>query len=404
MLKKLRHKFIAVAMVSIFIVLLVIMGTINIVAFSNLNSRVDDVIEVLSQNGGMFPKPDKNPFKLRRDMSPETPYETRFFTVFLNKNNEIKAVNTGFIAAVSTDTAIEYANRIIESRKEQGFINDYKYKVIDISNGKMIIFLDCSRDLNTFRTFLKSSILVSIAGLISVFVLVLVFSTIAVTPIAESYIKQKQFITDASHELKTPLTIIGANAEVIEMENGESQWVDSIQKQVKRLSELTNNLVSLARMDEEDLHLKTEIFSLSDAVYEMVDLFLPVAQKFGKEIKADICENIKFKGEEKFIRQMLSILLDNAIKYSNDGGSISVSLKKSGKRCEIVVANSVTQIEVGYHNECFDRFYRADNSRTSKTGGYGIGLSLAKSIVETHRGKIWAKSSDEKSFAVYVLL
>ncbi|MBQ4100414.1 MAG: HAMP domain-containing histidine kinase, partial [Oscillospiraceae bacterium] len=369
-----------------------------------LNGRSNEVIDVLAQNGGMFPKPDKKPFKFGDYMSPETPYETRFFTVYLNKKDEIRAVNTGFIAAISTESAIEYTQKIVDSKKVQGFINDYKFKVVSDDFGKMVVFLDCSRDLNTFRAFLKSSVLVSLAGLISVFVLVFIFSKIAVMPIVESYSKQKQFITDASHELKTPLTIIGANAEVIEMENGNSKWTESIKNQVKRLSELTNNLVSLAKMDEENQTLEMEQFSISDAVYEMVDLFLPLSSKFGKEITTYIEENITAKGNEKSIRQMLSILLDNAVKYSNDGGKIFVSLKKQGKRCEIMVQNSVTEIKAGYHNECFDRFYRADNSRNSKAGGYGIGLSLAKSIVEAHRGKIWAKSLDEKSFAVFVVI
>lgn len=192
---------------------------------------------------------------LEKKMTAEAPFDTRYFTVKVTDKNTIVSVNTGMIAAVSTEKAINYTNQLTEKNKTSGFIDNYKYTCVDTHDGKMYIFLDCERELSTFYNFLIVSILASVGGIILVYLLVLVFSKIVFKPVAESYEKQKQFITDASHEIKTPLTIIDASTEIIEMENGENEWTESIKNQVKRLTALTEKLVFLSRMDEESTKL-----------------------------------------------------------------------------------------------------------------------------------------------------
>ena len=403
MIKKLRQKFIAIAMLSVFIVLALILGIINIRVYSNVNVRTDEILSILTENEGRFPNMGKKPGtnkmdkKMKEGMSPETPYETRYFTVFFDDRGNVSAADTGFVAAISTDDAMELAKEAYENSRASKFIGNYKYKKANFNGGTMVVFIDCSRDLDTVHSFVMTSIIMGSIGMILVFILVVILSKIVVKPMAESYDKQKRFITDASHEIKTPLSIISANTDIVEMENGESQWTKSIRHQVERMSSLTNSLVSLARMDEGVNLMNMKDFSLSDAVFEEAEYFKSISQSNGKSLEINIEENISYRGDEKILRQLVCILLDNAMKYSNDGGNIEISLKKKGRRSELCVSNSVEKIEKGNHDILFDRFYRGDSCRNSGTGGYGIGLSMAESIVKNHKGSITSVSPDSKT-------
>lgn len=412
MIKKLRIKFIATAMCSVFAVLAVIIGAINIANYCNINERADRLLSVLESNGGYFPKPGeeekKEPKKDKlhepKELSPEAPFDTRYFTVTLSDGGELVSADVGKIAAVSENDAVTYAKECFQKNKTGGFKDNYKFSVISVENGRMYIFVDCSQSLSTFKSFLYSSLLASTAGLIMVFILVLIFSRAVVRPLEESYQKQKRFITDAGHEIKTPLTIIDANAEVLEMEVGENEWIRSIKNQVKRLSELTGKLVFLSKMDEESNILNFEDFSLSDAVSETAFPFETMAKAQNKELSINIEPNIIYRGDEYSICRLVSVLLDNAIKYSPDGGKTELSLSSDGKQKRLRVKNSVEKIEKGDHSVLFERFYRSDESRNSQTGGHGIGLSIAKAIVTAHKGKISAHSEDGKSIEFTVIL
>ncbi|MBQ2466635.1 MAG: HAMP domain-containing histidine kinase, partial [Lachnospiraceae bacterium] len=269
------------------------------------------------------------------------------------------------------------------------------------------VFLDCSRELATFTSFFRASLIVSAIGALSYLVLVLIFSKIVLRPVAESYEKQKRFITDASHEIKTPLAIIDANTEVIEMEAGESEWTKSIRNQIKRLTSLTEKLVFLSRMDEESTKLEMREFNLSELVDETLDSYEAVAISKGKELERIIAPEVRYYGDETNLRQMLSLLLDNAMKYSDEQGTIRVKMEritKGKQRCKLTVYNTVESIEVGNHDAYFERFYRADESRSTKTGGHGIGLSVVKAIVQAHKGKVTAESKDGKSLQFVIML
>lgn len=410
MLNKLRRKFIAIAMCSIVLVLGCIIGIINVMNYYNINNSADNLLNIIIDNDGVFPRDiDNNNFPdMKRggpkNISPEAPFETRYFTVLLNETGETLEINTGRIAAVSNDVAVSYSQDLFRSGKTEGFIGNYKYRAVSTLGGIMYVFLDCGEQLRTFYSFLFTSVTVSLIGVLLVLILVLIFSKIAVKPVAESYEKQKRFITDASHEIKTPLTIIDANTEVLDMQYGENEWIKSIRNQVKRLSKLTERLVYLSKMDEEKDILHMMDFCISDVVYEATQPYETMAKTLNKNFTINVEENLSYYGDETSIMQLVSLLLDNAMKYSNENGIISLDFKAVGKNKVLTVKNTVDEIQKGKLNMLFERFYRLDESRNSQTGGFGIGLSVAKAIVNAHKGKITAFSADGKSIEITVVL
>lgn len=395
-------------MCSVIAVLTMIISVINIANFINVNADAEMKLDIIAENGGSFPRDPMNSdrFSGKADrfdrFSPEAPFDTRYFTVFLSSDGAVVAIDTGKIAAVETQTAQEYALYLYSENRTDGFYAGYKFRAFSFGDGKMYVFLDCSREMSAFYSFLLVSITVSILGILLVFLLVMFLSRLVIKPIIESYEKQKRFITDAGHEIKTPLTIIDAGADVLEMENGENEWTKSIKNQVRRLSELTEKLIFLSRMDEEGKTLKISEFSLTDIAREGVESFEAVAETKGKTLTTSIENDIMMNGDKEAVTRLFSILLDNAMKYSDENGKIHLSLNVSGKNREIKVYNTVDSIEKGKHDELFERFYRKDSSRNSKTGGHGIGLSSAKAIVSAHKGKISAYSADGKSIVFTV--
>ena len=315
-------------------------------------------------------------------------------------SGKVTSTNLNNIAAVSEDQAEKLAQKVMKAGESKGFIGIYRYAKAAQSDGTLIAFTDCNKALDTFYKNVRISGLVSLAGVVAVFVLVVIFSRLVFRPIAESYQKQKQFITDASHEIKTPLTIIDANVEVIEMMSGENKWTKSTKNQVKRLASLAGQLITLSKMDEGDGMADKMRFSMTDAVIDATSSFESVAETKGRKLVCDIEENLYFVGEEKRIREMFGIFLDNAVKYSTEGSEIHVSLERKGRKIIYQISNETDQIAKGNQDVLFERFYRSDASRNSATGGSGIGLSVAKAVAEAHHGKLTAESKDGKSLTI----
>lgn len=413
MIKKLQRKFVAVAMLSLFIVLLIIIGTVNILNYGRMADDAQRTINILKENDGSFPKPDMKPGHgkdMFKGMSPEAPYESRYFSVLMDGSGNVSTIDTGKIAGTDTDEAAEYAKKVSECGRTSGFMGQYRFGVKDKDNGKLIIFLYCGRELSNFRAVLLISVGISFAGMLAVFLLLIFFSGRIVKPVSESYEKQKRFITDAGHEIKTPLTIIDADAELVALDCGENEWLEDIKKQTKRLTALTNDLIYLAKMEEGQKNSTKIEFPLSDVVEETVESFRARAVNENKKLDMDIQPEITYCGDEKAIRQLVSILVDNAVKYSDGTKSISVKLEGQGgtsklsKGFRLQVFNSCEHIEPESVKHLFDRFYRAEQSRNSQTGGYGIGLSVAKAVVNAHRGKITADTADGKSLKITVVM
>ena len=256
--------------------------------------------------------------------------------------------------------------------------------------------------INAYK-LLGQSLLIGALALIAMFILVYIFSGQAVAPVVESLDKQKRFITDAGHELKTPLAVISANVDVLELESGKSEWTSSIKNQTKRMNDLVKNLLTLSRMDEEVINVVYTDTDISNVIKETASSFEAIATSKGKNYRMDIEEGIHITGDKNALTQLTSLLIDNAMKYSSEKGIINVSLSKN-KNIVFEVSNTCDFIPEGNLDRLFDRFYRADSSRSRDTGGYGIGLSVARAIASSHGGTIEAKRDGDKVIRFIVTL
>lgn len=409
MIKKLRIKFITLSMLALFLLLSIIVSGMNVLNYKSVIGDADQTLTIIAKNRGQFPdvspnkKEDREPTP--HPLSPEAPYESRYFSVLLDSDGNTLQTDTGKIKSVDTKTAIAYAKQILSEGKSKGFLNHFRFLCEAEGDNTRIIFLDCGRKMDSFYTFLIQSIVMALLGYILFFFVILFFSGKIIRPVAESYEKQKRFITDASHELKTPLTIIKADTDILEMECEGNEWVQDIKKQADRLTALTNDLVYLTRMEESGNNCPMIEFPFSDVISETAASFQAPAKNQSKIISCDIKPMLSMTGNEKAIRQLLTILLDNALKYSPEGSTISVRAEKQGKHICLTVENATTDaIDKQTLPLLFDRFYRMDSSRNSQTGGYGIGLSIAKAIVNTHGGKIQADTKDGHTLCIFVLL
>ncbi len=412
MIYRLQRRFILISTVAVLSVIALVFGVILVLNISSMNRTMDILADRVSEGGGRFPgsfgemiPTDKTPPRNEQNfdfITLETPFSTRHFTVFFDKKGKVAETFTESIYAIDEDTAIEYAEKVMADGEERGWMSSYRYKVFSTEMGYGVVFVDGS----TSRSAVMQSM--TIAGVVllgcAALVLILIFllSKKAVKPIAESYEKQKQFVTDANHELKTPLTLIMANAEIAELELGKNEWLDDIRSEGHRMTELVNQLVALSRMDEEGQHMNMTEVAFGVLVADTVSDFEPLAKDREKTLTASVDKGITYLGDETLLHRLVGILMDNAIKYCDQGGEISVTLHR-GRRVVLAVENTYSAVGELELNRLFDRFYRADKARRF-TGGYGVGLSMAKSIVEKHKGDIIAYKKDSTNIGFKVIL
>lgn len=392
MLKKMRWRFIGAAMTAFTAVVLTLLCFVNLWNYHSVTAQQDEALtrlmEVEDQQTPFSPGRGAPPFDDWSHFSPEVQYSLRFFSVHYDTNGIVSRVNQDYITSISESDAETYADAVLESGKAHGYESGYRYLVSTAEDETVVLFLNSERELQTMRSLLWITLAIAAACLAVVFGLVVLFSRRAITPYLKNMEAQKQFITNASHELKTPLTAISTSADVLAMEHDGDEWVHNIQVQSGRLSKLITSLVALSRLDEENpFPVRTE-FSLSDALWEISEPFGSLAQAKGKAYTQDIADGLTVTGDRTAIQQMFSILLDNALKYSPDGGSISLTTQRSGKRAEVTVSNTVDTAQSIDTTRLFDRFYRADESHSGAVSGTGIGLSIVKATVEAHGGTI----------------
>ena len=407
MINRLRRQFIVIAMISVTLVVFLLTVSINVFNFLSTDRALGDTLQMIYENQGMIPQfPGRRAEKPPHgQFTPETPYSTRYFVLYYSEDGTLVMADMKHIAAVTDADVGSFLSAILDCGEGMGYREQYKYYVVRAGEDRyMAIFLDCQRELHSVRTFAGISLLVAAACVVLVYLLIWFFSKKAIEPTVKSVEKQKQFITDASHELKTPLTVIATSLKVLEMEVGEQKWIGKAQAQTEKMSELVNALVTLARLDEEKPPLRFVRFDISSLVMETAESFRDFAAARGHTLEVDTAPGLFCCGDEYAIRQLVSILLDNAVRYADDGSVIRLGLEKSKRGLALRMSNPCTGLDAEELDKLFDRFYRPDRSRSKQTGGFGVGLSIARSIAEAHKGSIRAECPAEGIIQFVVIL
>lgn len=396
-IRRLRRRFILLATLAIVIIVFGALGLINLMGYYGMRSHCLDTMTYITQNGGSLPSRirggDSSFWNSQFGTSwaedtPESPYLIRYFSIRLDSENRIIGANVKNIVAFSEDQAIEFARTALSSPSEYGFLqkNKARYgymKTATADGGTLIVILDCTREFSDVHTFFSYSLWF---GLICILLYVLIFAVLsnrAILPFVRNMENQKRFITNASHELKTPLAIISVNAEAMEMMNGKNQWTEGILKQVHRMSGLIGHLILLSKAGETTkAQLNLVPFDIKKLLEQNKEDFQLLATDKGKKLTLSCDEDRTVTTDEKILNEIIHILLDNAVKYCDDGGTIAMTAGKGRKKGTILLSIS-NDYKDGAHEDYsrfFERFYRNDESHNSKKAGYGIGLSIAKEL------------------------
>lgn len=399
MIRVLQKKFVFTAMIAVSILILILLGTINVVNIIMVRNETNQTLSMISEADGNFdhiqpPPSSVPPFDFRIEPKDERDkfLSSNFFVVRLNGNGQIIFTDVSRTSSVDEASAEELALRVLDEGTRTGKVGKYRYQISNSHMGDetVIVFLDNSEEILSYARVLFLSGGIGIICWILMLFMVMFLSKKAIRPIAENIERQKQFVTNAGHEIKTPLAIILANTEAMELYNGENKWSKNIREQTVRLNGLMKNLLLLAKMDEGAAEIIKSEISLSELVSENVRAFAEPLNLRSITLQIEIQPKVIIKANKEQMSQLISILLDNASKYTNDSGTVIVSLQQSDKRIKLLIKNSCEKLPDTPPDKLFDRFYRGDKARTQKTGGYGIGLSVARSIAEANQGSITA--------------
>jgi len=398
MTKTLKRRFIIFTMTAVTCLLLFIVLAINSLNWMMLERESDTVLETLVDADGAFHKMDFDrppPFFQPLDM--DRMRASRFFIVRSDLGGNIVDVNIDQISAIDQETAKSYALEVLKTDDTSGRVHGYKYAVKELGPNKLTFFMDTSEQSENFRMVLFASSAIAVLCWVILLIIVILLSGKVIRPVLVGMEKQKQFITNAGHEMKTPLAIIQSNNDTMVLIHGENKYNVHIRNQTKRLNVLMSNLLTLAKLDEE-IPLSTETVNISDVAGELLPAYTEDAQARNLRFTVQIEPDIVIQTNKDSFRQMLTVLLDNAIKYTPDGGSVRLSLARDGRHIQIIEENTCDPSLEPDPERLFERFYRGDAARTQKeSSGYGIGLSAARAICENFGGKLTAEYSSADS-------
>ena len=391
MYRKLKLKFIAISTLSVLIVLVLVLGTVNYVTYKNAISDINQTLEFISERAGNPDSEIQTGGKIDGNITAETQYETRYLFMTYDANGTFLAINDDHIAAINEEDFEEFIEPAFNPKKNRGLFSykglDYAYLRVSRNEYTQLTIMDCTRYLSAVYFVAKFSVYIGVLSLLLTVLIVSVASRRIVSPYVKNSEAQKQFITNASHELKTPLAVISANTEVIEMTCGKSEWTESTVNQVNRMSDLISQLVVLSRLEEREDIVLTDV-NFSEEAKKSVANYKTIADTKGLSLEANVEEDIHINGDEKGVYELVNILLDNAVKYCDEGGVVELSLEKRGRNAILTVSNDYLAGDGVDYKRFFDRFYREDKSHNSEKKGYGIGLSMAESLVRMFKGKI----------------
>ncbi len=393
MFKRSRKKIILSIMSSLVLLFVITLSVIMLASYRELRMRDSRMLDRFAesydpyqQNGawndpGMAPdRPELPPGEERRDFQLST-----FYSVALAEDGSVLAVDNGEKDVYTTDELTAMAKSILSESKSGGRIGNLSYVVRGRQGYTLVAFMDNTVTESSLSMLLRNVLIIGGASIIVLFFIALILANRIIRPLEENDRKQKQFISDASHELKTPVAVIGANADLLSRELGDNEWLANIQYENDRMGELVRQLLDLSRAESAEPVM--EPLDLSRIVMGEVLAFESLAFEQGKTIRSDIPEDLRVTGSQSLLTQLVSILLDNALRHST-GDEISVTLQRQGHTVMLTVSNEGAAIPPEKLEHLFDRFYRVDEARNSEGRHYGLGLSIAKAAAEKHGGSI----------------
>ena len=394
MFRKLRMRFIAIASLAILIVLFSVVGVLISARHIQTVNEINKILTLISDNDGTFPSVSKATSELGNTVSVDTLFQYRYFSAVIDKDGNITSLNSSSISDLTDEQVESYLTKINKSGDRSGDFrynnHTYSYLVTDESDdSKLIVVLDSTNQVEENRTLLHLSLWMSGVSFVFFVLMVSIFSGRVIEPFIRNYERQRRFITNAGHELKTPLAIISANNELVEMMNGESEWTKSTNDQVERLTGLINSLVAMARLEEQPEVVLTDL-NFSAISEDAAEDFKGPVIKDGKQFVMEIQPDIHVKAEEKSLFELVTLLVDNANKYCDAGGTVSVKLSKANRlsKARLEISNTYAEGKNVDYSKFFERFYREDESHNNKKSGYGIGLSMAQTMVKLFKGSI----------------
>ncbi len=384
MIEKLQKRFIKIISISILLTMFLLCAISLFANYYTTKQNEIDTLDTIVSNSYRMPKDRPN----------EDYYTTRYFTLRFNKEGKLSEANLSNINKVNNDQTDEYINIALENGEGYGYKNGYRFLVEKNGDDRyMATFLDVEKEMTQFKMTTFYTILAAFICSVLIIVLSIAYSKKIVLPYIENDKRQKEFITNASHELKTPITTISASLGLLKSEIGDNKWLNASIKQTNNLSTLVNELVVLNKLNEEKEMVK-EQFNLSDLLYETSDFFYALARQKNIEIKVNVNDDLMYLGNIENISRLISILLDNAIKYSDENSIINLSATKIKDGIILSCANTCSNIKKEDLKYLFDRFYRVDKSHNKKTNGYGLGLAIGKAICQRHNGDLSAYYKD----------
>jgi len=412
--RRLRLQFIVVATIAVSIMLISIIGILNASKYATSEKKINKILDLLSKNNGVLPDEEVVEKILGRKTNPDIIVQYRYFSAYVDSTNKVITMNTEHIANLSETDVIFYIRKILSGKNRYGNFTTtdgqkFAYKLsLHEDESKLIVVLDTTSYIEDRADLIDTSVFIFFSNLVFFIIIFVIFSGKVMMPFMENYRNQKAFITNAGHELKTPLAIISANNELCEMIGGENEWTKSTKEQVERMTDLINRLVVLARFEEkseEKSDVAEKNINFSDIVTKSANSFKSMAIKGGKNFESNIQKNLCISGDDGAIYELVNILIDNANKYCDDGGTVGVGLLQHGitfKKAKLVVYNTYKSGKGVDYSRFFERFYREDKSHNSNVSGYGVGLSIAGNIVKRHKGKIHISyKNDTIYFNVY---
>ncbi len=389
MIKMLQKRFVVTAMAAVTVLIVLLLGTINAVNVIMVQKDVGRTLRAICENDASFERPPQpRPFLTEPKDIHDKLLAVNFLLVRFDADGNVAFVDASRMATVDETEAVELARKAVARGKDTGKIGKFRFAVAEGKPGTTMVLLDTSEENRSYLRVLVLSIGIGLFFWMGMLLLVRLLSRRAIRPVAENMEKQRQFVTDAGHELKTPLAILQANVDAMELYQGENKWSRNMKAQVTRLNGLTMELLTLSKLDEVTAQENHEDVSLRELAEESGHDFGERMALKGMQLHMQFQTEGVVHGNREQLARLLSILLDNACQYGQE--DVWLSLKKDKKRIVLWVENTCAALPEVPPEKLFDRFYRGDLARTQKSGGYGIGLSAARAIAQANHGKIWA--------------